>query len=66
MINIINDNFNDLAKDYYKLQEENEKLKSIINEVREYACGDLRWYDNESIEFEISNKLLEILDKGNK
>ena len=44
--------------------EEIERLKNIIKEVREYATGDLRLYDNESIEFEISNKLLEILDKG--
>lgn len=41
-----------------------ERLENIIKEVREYATGDLRLYDNESIEFEISTRLLEILSKG--
>ena len=43
MIDIINDNFNDLAIDYYKLQEEyeqleqeNKQLKSILTELEEW------------------------------
>lgn len=46
-----------------ELNKELQQKESIIKEVREYASGDLRLYDNESIEFEISTKLLEILDK---
>ena len=57
------------AKLLYKyicdLQQEIERLQNIIKEAREYA-GDLRLYDNESIEFEISTKLFDILDKENK
>lgn len=30
MLNIINDNFNDLAKDYYKLQQDYEKLEGLV------------------------------------
>ena len=30
MIKIINDNFNDLAKDYYKLQENCKKLEELV------------------------------------
>ena len=44
--------------------KENELLHSIIKEVREYA-GDLRTYDGDSIEFEISNDIFRILDKEN-
>lgn len=51
--------FNDLCRQY---REENDILHSTIKEVREYA-GELRLYDNESIEFEISNDLFRILDK---
>lgn len=54
-----------LLKDIDKAGKEIERLNNIIKEAREYA-GELRLYDNESIEFEISTKLLEILDKENK
>ena len=56
---------NELATILVEKDKEIERLQSIIKEVREYATGDLRLYDNESIEFKISNKLLEILDKEN-
>lgn len=35
MIDIINDNFNDLAKDYYKLQEEYEQLVQENQQLKE-------------------------------
>ena len=52
-----------LALKIMEKDKEIKRLNNIIKEVREYATGDLRLYDNESIEFKISNKLLEILDK---
>lgn len=69
MINIINDNFNDLAKDYYKLQEDYEKqskeierLNNIIKEIRELADKyEMGKYDYNVPSFEIK----EILDKEN-
>lgn len=44
--------------DKTRLSELDKEYK--LNQVREYA-GELRLYDNESIEFEISTKFLEIL-----
>ena len=50
-----------------KLQQEIERLNSIIKEVREYAIWQKEnpTYDNIWREYEV-NKLLEILDKENK
>ena len=42
-----------------------QQKENIIKEVREYA-QELRLYDNESLEFEISNDLFRILDKVDK
>ena len=56
-------NFEQINTTVERLQQENKQLKEVIEEVREYASGDLRHYDNESVEFEISTKLLQILDK---
>ena len=61
---------------YEQLQQENQQLKenlenmnkivaeswSVLDEIREYS-SDLHLYDNESLEFKISNELFEILDK---
>ena len=46
------------------LRKEIDGLVTVIDLVKEYA-QELRWFDNESVEFEISDKLLEILDKAN-
>lgn len=39
-----------------------DKLENVLDEIREYSL-DLHLYDNESLEFKISNELLQILDK---
>lgn len=56
---------NELTSQDVKIEELETQLQqkeNIIKEVREYA-GDLRLFDNESLEFKISNELFEILDK---
>lgn len=55
--------YEELLNQYIELSRDYDKLENIIKEVREYA-GELRLYDNESLEFEISNDLFRILDKG--
>ena len=38
------------------------KQKEVLDKIKEYA-GELRLFDNESVEFEISNKILELLEE---
>ena len=45
-----------------KLIEQKKQYKSVLDEIREYSL-DLHLYDNESLEFKISNDLLQMLDK---
>jgi hypothetical protein len=45
-----------------ELEEKLHKYKQVINKIKEYA-GELRLFDNESVEFEISTKLFEILEE---
>ena len=54
----------DLLEYLFELEQKLQQKENIIKEVREYL-KELRLYDNESIEFEISNDLFRILDKGN-
>lgn len=44
------------------LFDEREKLYNLLDKIKEYA-GELRLFDNESVEFEISNKILELLEE---
>ena len=44
------------------LQEEKDKYKDVIDKIKEYV-GELRLFDNESVEFEISNNILKLLEE---
>ena len=48
-----------IAKQYSYLEKENQQLKSVLNEVREYIENH---YEDRSFD-EIHNEVLEILDK---
>ncbi len=65
------DNFTELIDFLRDLQTSNDnwkrkcsKYKNIINKITKYA-QDLRLYDNESLEFKISEDLFSILDLEN-
>lgn len=38
------------------------KQKEVLNKIKKYA-GELRLFDNESVEFEISSKILDLLEE---
>lgn len=42
-----------------------KEYKEVIDKIKEYA-GELRLFDNESVEFEISSKILELLEEINE
>lgn len=46
----------------YKKIDEIETYKQVIDKIKEYA-EELRLFDNESVEFEISSKILELLEE---
>lgn len=52
----------DRNNDYRRTKE---YYKSIVGKIIDYA-KDLRLYDNESLEFKISNDLLEIIEGGDE
>lgn len=39
-----------------------DKYKEVLDKIKKYA-GELRLFDNESVEFEISSKILELLEE---
>lgn len=49
----------ELLKDLY---EENQEQQRVLDKIKEYA-QELRFFDNESVEFKISNKILELLEE---
>lgn len=46
----------------YCWQDRAENLQIVLDKIKEYA-GELRLFDNESVEFEISSKILELLEE---
>lgn len=48
--------------DIHYLEKENKKQKEVLDKIKEYA-GELRLFDNESIEFEISNEIFKLLEE---
>ena len=51
-----------LCKDIEEKDKQLDKYKNVIDKIKEYA-GELRLFDNESVEFEISNNILELLEE---
>lgn len=52
-----------LDKETWKeLLEYIDKQKEVLDKIKKYA-GELRLFDNESVEFEISSKILELLEE---
>lgn len=47
---------------YGELEYKYNKQKEVLDKIKEYA-RELRLFDNESVEFEISNKILELLEE---
>ena len=47
-----------LGEYLHEQEEENKRLNNIINELENYA-KELKWYDNESVYFEIGNTILD-------
>ena len=52
----------ELLKYHYNLLFKVDKQKEVLDKIKEYA-RELRLFDNESVEFEISNKILELLEE---
>ena len=52
----------ELLKYHYNLLFKFDKKKEELDKIKEYA-RELRLFDNESVEFEISNKILELLEE---
>ena len=52
----------DYDDELYQKQEIINKQKEVLDKIKEYA-GELRLFDNESVEFEISSKISELLEK---
>ena len=56
------ENYIDYDDELFEKQQQLDKYKNVIDKIKEYA-GELRSFDNESVEFEISNNILELLEE---
>lgn len=52
----------ELTKINIELKQKNQEQQRVLDKIKEYA-RELRLFDNESVEFEISNKILELLEE---